>query len=451
VRPFDAGAIATGAMLARRSPWRDWVATPKGRRALVMLLVALLAAVALGVALTAGSRHVTVPTETTLPTQLNSPNVPSESAVPTLAAPPAFRGVIETTIDLPSDVLGQLVELPDGRILVAGGGSHSAVLDLHAGTVDRLPGGPQDGAIALHDGRLFNAAAHGFEGSTTWVEVFDPSTNQTTRLDDVPIVGPGADAGCCDLWAPAVAVLRDGRVLVAGGHYQGPDTAIASAAIFDPATDRFQLLDARMPTPIVGPTSIVGGTATTLPDGRVLILGGTSTKGSATRALLFDPTMSSFTDLGSVPGIQDGAIAVRLTDDRVLVAESELGSGFSDDEPGRAAIFDPTTDTFSKLPDLPHRPYRAIALRDGRVLMVNGWVSTVDAKGKPLKTPVGGARIFIYDAATATVEDLPDIPTVESSVPLVVGGPIQLADGRVLLVVNRGGSSAWNSQFVVYN
>lgn len=433
VRPFDADAISTAAMRVRRSPWSRWAAAPTGRRAVLLLLAALLVAVAVGAALTVGNRRDAVPV--TPPTPLPRASNSIISVVPTPAAPPAFRGVIATSIDLPSDVFGQPVELRDGRVLLAGGTS-SAIVDLDSGAVEQLTDVifTADPPIALHDGRIL-IVSYNPMGVTSLVAVFDPSTNQATRLDDnVPVGAPGVRAGCCEIRGAAVALLSDGRVLVAGGHAfaQAPDGPFASAAIFDPANDRFRLLDATMTTPLAD------ATATTLTDGRVLITGGRSkadpgglASPEATHAQLFDPSTSTFSDLGPVPSIRGSTVAVRLENDQVLVAEAAEGRENDDGLlESHAAVFDPTTDVFIRLPSLPHPLSGAIALRDGRVFLSSEWTTYMQGEGQPLDSPVSSIWAATYDPATGALEDIEDVPSLDF-------WPLGLSDGRVLLVEDR--------------
>ena len=73
---------------------------------------------------------------------------------------------------------------------------------------------------------------------------------------------------------PGVVTLPDGRVLVVGGSYGSGDDGMvhASAEIWDPLTERFEptgsMADGRG-----------GHTTTLLPDGRVLVVGGVDASG----------------------------------------------------------------------------------------------------------------------------------------------------------------------------
>src|SRR5437016_9900957 len=132
----------------------------------------------------------------------------------------------------------------------------------------------------------------------------------------------------------AATVLADGRVLITGGR-DGAGTIVATAEIFDPATETSTAVGALV-------TARVSHTATLLPNGRVLIAGGTSATGSLSSAEIFDPANpgAGFRVLSATMGAaRAGHTATLLKDGTVLIAGGDVA--------GTAEIFDPTTETFS--------------------------------------------------------------------------------------------------------
>jgi Ca2+-binding RTX toxin-like protein len=169
---------------------------------------------------------------------------------------------------------------------------------------------------------------------------------------------------------PAAAPLPDGRVLVAGGSHFDFGEQHASAEVFNPATGTFSSAGiGSMSVPRVSPA------AAPLPDGRVLVAGGYYFSGTNyhlfSSAEVFDPATNSFSSAGigsmSVPRVD--AVAAPLADGRVLVA------GGSD---GRTAeVFDPATNSFSSAGigsmTVPRFGAAAAPLADGRVLVAGGY------------------------------------------------------------------------------
>src|SRR6266513_2196546 len=132
----------------------------------------------------------------------------------------------------------------------------------------------------------------------------------------------------------AATVLADGRVLITGGR-DGAGTIVATAEIFDPATETSTAVGALV-------TARVSHTATLLPNGRVLIAGGTSATGSLSSAEIFDPANpgAAFRVLSATMGAaRAGHTATLLKDGTVLIAGGDVA--------GTAEIFDPTAETFS--------------------------------------------------------------------------------------------------------
>ena len=124
------------------------------------------------------------------------------------------------------------------------------------GSMDTTVDGPlRETATLLTDGRVLVTA-----GCSTEAELYDPATGSFTPTGFLAEVRGGKTA----------TLLADGRVLIAGGYNcasAGKDGLWASAELYDPATGTFS------PT---GSMSVPRElhTATLLPDGHVLITGG---------------------------------------------------------------------------------------------------------------------------------------------------------------------------------
>jgi hypothetical protein len=164
---------------------------------------------------------------------------------------------------------------------------------------------------------------------------------------------------------PGLAVLQDGRVLVAGGTTvpDQPADALESAELYTRSTDTVTLAPGSMSAPRMQ------NSAVTLLDGKVLVIGGAgwdATSGTpATSADLFDPTSGTFAPTSQpLTTARAGIRAVLASDGRVVISSG--GSATSD-------IYDPATDTFTQVAQLTTHTWGFIVrLRDGRVLLGGG-------------------------------------------------------------------------------
>ncbi|HEU4389669.1 MAG TPA: kelch repeat-containing protein, partial [Blastocatellia bacterium] len=162
--------------------------------------------------------------------------------------------------------------------------------------------------------------------------------------------------------------LPDGKVLIVGGENEsGP---VREVELLDP----------------VSRTSLVTGflevarsqhTATALPDHTVLITGGSNKSGALSSTEIFDSKTGSIFPGPGLNRTRSGHSATLLADGNVLVA-----GGRRD---GTAEILDTRGARFSLLATrmtTPRRMHGAALLRDGSVLLVGG----LDREGKPLDT-----------------------------------------------------------------
>ena len=198
--------------------------------------------------------------------------------------------------------------------------------------------------------------------------------------------GMGNAVARADLWAPAtgttrasptltarinptVTLLLDGRALVVGGYggpFQYASTALASGELFDPATGGWSVAG----TMAVGR---VGHTATLLADGRVLVIGGMGAGGTSAAAEIWDPATSAVKPAGTLGVGRSGHASVLLPNGQVLVAGGRDAAG---NGVGVYEAWDPATGEFTQLgrylDDPPH--VTATRLPDGRVLVAGAWI-----------------------------------------------------------------------------
>jgi len=224
-------------------------------------------------------------------------------------------------------------------------------------------------------------------------------------------------------------LLPNGKVLiVGGGTFQlglSPAAAATSAELYDPATGTFTA------TGSMSGARFARHTATLLSDGRVLVSGGEDYNSHfeervRSDAEIYDPVTGRFASTGSMGARRANHVAVLLGNGKVLIA-----GGF-DNAASTAELFDPATGTFSPTSSMPPNRYGGAAgalLGDGRALALG-----VDAVGG-LFDPVQSVFSATGSAQTAG--------GVWSELSLAT-----LADGRVLAVGGREQGSTPSEQLV---
>lgn len=220
-------------------------------------------------------------------------------------------------------------------------------------------------SVLLADGRVLVVGGAGEFNPVPNVGIYDPTTHSWSEASPMHT----------DRVVATATLLPNGRVLVAGGACCDTrwDSAQTSVEVYDPIANLWT---------DVPPMSVarVGHTATSLLDGRVLVVGGCSRlvfmwDGSPftacpSAAEIFDAATSSWTPAGSIDVGREGHTATRLSDGRVLVAGGANVSGVRAD----AQIYDPATNSWSHVASLSSARYRAtgVLMPNGRVLVAGG-------------------------------------------------------------------------------
>jgi N-acetylneuraminic acid mutarotase len=222
--------------------------------------------------------------------------------------------------------------LPDGNVLVVGGipffGGETATAELYNPTTETWTfAGSLNAArnsalsVLLPDGRVMIAGGYttnGFILDST--ELYDPLSKTWTRAGSLH----DARLGWSGLYHATATLLATGKVLVAGGHNDSVSatSAISSAEIFDPATATWSIT-----TPLPGPRA--EHTATLLPNGEVLVAGGTDGLNHLATALLYDPASGSWKPTGSLSIARTEHGAALLPNGRILVMAGDADNGLA--------------------------------------------------------------------------------------------------------------------------
>ena len=214
-------------------------------------------------------------------------------------------------------------------------------------------------SVLLNTGKVLLVG--GYNGAfLSSAELYDPSPRTF-----IPTIGYMTEARD----GHTATALSDGRVLIAGGCNNAQsgssvcDNFLNSAEIYNTDSEEF-IISGYMNTPRMNHT------ATLLPNGKVLIAGGTDGVSPLNSAEIFDPETGEFTTVGNMTEPRRGATATLLSDGRVLIA-----GGYSDHYIASAEVFNPSTGQFTAVSSsmvAPRYQHSAALMGNGKVLLTGG-------------------------------------------------------------------------------
>ena len=229
-------------------------------------------------------------------------------------------------------------------------------------------------------------------------------------------------------------LLRDGRVLIAGGNPGDSTKQLASAELYDSASGTFSA---------TGAMNIArwGHSAILMDDGRVLIAGGwiSSYIVSTATAEIYDPKTGRFTlSRGSMSIARaDSPGMVKLSSGKILIIGGTKEGSFGT-ATANVDIYDPQTDLFTQIGNLavPRRDNGTILLTNGDVLVVGGLLDCCTAS-QNAATEIS-AEIFSSTTNISTAVGNMNIPRARTPV------AVTLNDGRVFVTGGGPGTELYN-------
>ena len=265
--------------------------------------------------------------------------------------------------------------LPNGKVLVAGGEAPFEGNDPIGPLGSAELYDPLAGKFVETGGFLpFQYVQHGIglAGSTTatllasgkvlYARLF-MTDGGTAELYD-PVTGRFSGTGNFveGRFSHTATLLPNGKVLFVGGKNNLMKN-LSSAELYDPATGTFKLTASLS-------TARYGHTATLLQNGKVLVAGGQTGDTPIASAELYDPATGRFTVTGQLLTMRVGHTATLLKNGKVLIA----GGNGADGELVSLELYDPTTGIFTSAGRLIYARTQlsATLLQDGRVLFLGG-------------------------------------------------------------------------------
>lgn len=255
--------------------------------------------------------------------------------------------------------------------------------------------------------------------SRTGAELYDPASRTWTLTGSLNQARDSYTA----------TLLANGKVLVAGGAGGAVGlTDFDSAELYDPASGTWTLTGSMN-------NARRSHTATLLPDGKVLVAGGffdipnsiLQSGNPLSSAEIYDPTSGTWTTTGQLADARYDHTATLLSDGRVLVAGGRTGPSRYGPSLATAELYDPASGTWTGTGSLntARRFHTGTLLPDGKVLVAGG----VDSHDGYL------ASAELYDPQIGTWT-----PTAGLSTARVFHTATLLSTAKVLVVGGFNGS-----------
>ena len=167
---------------------------------------------------------------------------------------------------------------------------------------------------------------------------YDPYNNTWTAKNNLPVA-----------WVDGrVGNLPDGRTIIFGGSVNGSGTRVTTAYIYDPDADTYTLAESM-------PVAVGNHVVATMADGRIISVAGVSAPNTfVIKTQIFDPTTMSWS-LGADQPVTHGEYpSVAATPcGPVYLWGGDVGGDSAHLGTRAVSSYDPSTDTWSVLDDLP--------------------------------------------------------------------------------------------------
>ncbi|MCE7980699.1 MAG: tandem-95 repeat protein [Caldilinea sp. CFX5] len=298
-----------------------------------------------------------------------------------------------------------------------------------------LVSSPANGTVFLNpNGGFVYTPTVSFRGVDSFsYKANDGNLDSNVAAVTLAVVTPSCTAGNWP-FVPDLAIARyehvtvllpDGRVLVIGGTQaiSGAGADLTSTELYNPATNAWQL----------GPNLSMpraAATGTLLPNGNVLLVGGEDRGTSLASVEIFDPDANTWTPAASMGTPRHGHTTTLLKNGQVLVIGGATRAS-SDPALSNAEIYNPQTNSWSSVASMStgRHIHTATLLNNGQVLVTGGYAAP------HIQATVNSAEL--YNPETNTWTTLPAM-----SNPRAAHTALLLNNGRVL-VTGGEHTTAW--------
>jgi hypothetical protein len=250
---------------------------------------------------------------------------------------------------------------------------------------------------------------------------------------------------------------REGSILIAGGYDSSASAVTATAELYYPDARQFYATGEMT-------TARVNHTATLLRSGKVLIAGGANNNdplregGIMNSAELYDPATGKFTATGSMNFERVGHTATLLPDGRVLIIGGVANNG---EAVAHAEVYNPDAATFAKVGRLidPRVSPTSTLMENGEVLIAGGEVLITQGPGNDFASLVHDRlnTAEIYSSRTAAfncvsgVGFLGDLCNQSLSIRRIYHTATLLKNGRVLIAGGDGNCLTYTGSAELYD